>query len=89
MTVRWSRRAFSDVAGIYSYIAADNGDAAARVVDRLYAAGEGLAGFPLMGRASRFAGRRELVVESYVLTYSIRRSEVHILAVEHGARRRG
>jgi toxin ParE1/3/4 len=87
--VRWSRRALADVAGIYAYISADNEDAADRAADRLYAAGENLERFPLMGRASRFAGRRELVVDHYVLAYSIRRSEVHILAVEHGARRRG
>jgi len=87
--VRWSRRALSDVAGIYAWIAAEDEGAAVRVVDRLYVAGEGLVHFPFRGRASRFAGRRELVVDQYVLTYTIRRSEVQILAVEHGARRRG
>ena len=88
MTVRWSRRALSDAAGIYAYVAADNAEAAARVAGRLYAAGENLGRFPLAGRASRFAGRRELSVDQYVLTYSIRRGEVHILALEHSARRK-
>jgi addiction module RelE/StbE family toxin len=88
VTVRWSQRALSDAAGIYAYIAADNEDSAAQVADRLYAAGEGLARFPLIGRPSRFVGRRELVVDQYVLTYAIRLREVHVLAIEHGARRR-
>jgi plasmid stabilization system protein ParE len=88
MKVRWSRRALSDAAGIYAYIAADNAEAAVRMADRLFAAGEGLASFPQMGRPGRLAGRRELVVERYVSTYSVRRGEIHILAVEHGAQRR-
>lgn len=88
MKVRWSRRALSDVAGIYAYIAADNAEAAVRMADRLFAAGESLARFPQIGRPGRLSGRRELVVERYVLTYSVRRGEAHILAVEHGAQRR-
>jgi toxin ParE1/3/4 len=88
MKVRWSRRALSDVAGIYAYIAADNPDAAARAADRLFAGGESLAQFPQLGRPGRFAGRRELALDHYVLTYAVRRGEVHILAVEHGARRK-
>ena len=88
MRVRWSRRALSDVAGIYADIAADNAEAAARMADRLLTAGEGLARFPQIGRPGRLAGRRELVVDRHVLTYSVRRGEVHILAVEHGAQRR-
>jgi len=86
--VRWSRRALSDVAGIYAYIAADNAEAAARMADRLLAAGEGLERFPQMGRPARLAGRRELVVDRHVLIYSISRGEVHILAVEQGAQRK-
>ena len=88
MKVRWSRRALSAAAGIYEYIAADNAEAAVRMADRVLAAGEGLARFPQMGRPGRLAGRRELVVERYILTYSVRRGEIHILAVEHGAQRK-
>jgi toxin ParE1/3/4 len=86
--VRWSRRALSDIAGIYAYIAADNVEAALRAADRLYAAGESLGQFPHTGRAGKLAGRRELVVDPHVLTYAVRRGEVHILMVEHGAQRR-
>jgi toxin ParE1/3/4 len=88
MTVRWSRRALSDIAGVFAYIATDNSPAAERVADRLYAAGESLARFPERGRPARLTGRRELVVEQYIITYRVRRGEVFILAVEHGAQRR-
>ena len=88
MKVRWSRRALSDIAGIYAYIAADNAEAAVGAADRIFAGGEGLVRFPQMGRPGRLAGRRELVVDRHVLIYSVRRGEVHILAVEHGAQRR-
>ncbi len=87
MTVRWARRAQSDLADIFAYIAADNEDAAGRVVDRLYAFGQSLLQFPQRGRPARLAGRRELVVDRYVITYRVRRDEVLILAIEHGAQR--
>ena len=88
MTVRWSRRAQTDLADIFAYIAADNEEAAGRVVDRLYGAGQSLAQFPQRGRPARLVGRRELVVDRYVITYRVRRDEVLILAVEHGAQRK-
>jgi toxin ParE1/3/4 len=61
--------------------------AAGRVVDHLYAAGQSLAQFPQRGRSARLAGRRELMVDRYVITYRVRRDEVLILAIEHGAQR--
>jgi toxin ParE1/3/4 len=87
LTVRWSRRALSDIAAVYAYISRENQEAAVRAADRLYAAGEGLARFPHLGRRAKLAGRRELVVNPWLLIYAVRREEVHILSVEHGARR--
>jgi plasmid stabilization system protein ParE len=88
VTVTWSARALSDVAGIYPYIAADSAEAAGRVVDRIFSAVEGLTRFPQMGRPSRAAGRRELVVDQNVVVYRVRRDEIWVVTVEHGARRR-
>src|ERR1051325_2188785 len=85
LTVRWSQRAQSDLAGIFAYITAENESAAGKVVDRLYGAGQSLALFPQRGRPGRLAGRRELVVDRYLITYRVRRDQVLILAVEHGA----
>ncbi len=88
MTVTWSSRALSDAAAIYAYIAADDPEAAARITGRLFAATETLGRFPELGRPSRSAGRRELVVGRYVIVYRLRRADIWIVAVEHGARRR-
>jgi plasmid stabilization system protein ParE len=86
--VVWSARALSDVAGIYAYLAGENEPAAGRVTDRLMEAGANLVRFPHLGRPSRLVGRRELVVDSYILVYRLRRDAVHIITVEHGARRK-
>ena len=88
MTVIWAARALSDLAAIYAYVSADSAEATARVIDRLMAAAGSLASFPHLGRPSRLAGRRELVVDQYVVTYRVHREEIRVLAVEPGARRR-
>ena len=88
LRVRWSRRAETDLAGIFAYIAADSEKSAARMVDGLYVAGESLVQFPHRGRPARLSGRRELVVDANVITYRVKGDEVLILAVEHGARRK-
>jgi plasmid stabilization system protein ParE len=76
------------MADIFAYVAAQSDEAASRIADRIMAAGGNLARFPQIGRPSRLAGRRELVVDQYVLLYRLRRDNVQIIAVEHGARRR-
>jgi plasmid stabilization system protein ParE len=76
------------MADIFPYVAAQSDEAASRIADRIMAAGNNLALFPQIGRPSRLAGRRALVVDQYVLLYRLRRDNVQIIAVEHGARRR-
>jgi toxin ParE1/3/4 len=88
MTIRWSSRALSDLAAIYAYVATFSESAAGHTVDRLSSAAETLARLPQLGRPGRIAGRRELVVERYVLVYRVRREEIYILTVEYGAQRR-
>jgi toxin ParE1/3/4 len=88
VTVTWSARALSDVAGVFAYLTVQSDEAASRAVDRLMKAAGDLARFRQAGRVSRFAGRRELVVVPYVLLYRVRKDEVQIMTVEHGARRR-
>ena len=89
MTVRWSDRALRDVAGIYDYIAADSEDAALRTSDRLFEAGERLGIMPRLGRPSQLRRRRELIVDPYIILYSVHCDEVRIYSVHHGARQRG
>ena len=88
MTVVWSKRALSDVAGIFAWLLPHSETAAAGVVDRLMVAGGNLARQPMMGRPGRLVGRRELVVDQYVMVYRLRGNQVNILSVEHGARRK-
>ncbi len=88
MTVSWSTATESDLADVYAYLSAESPDAPVRVIDRLLAAAEGLARFPFLGRPGRLEGRRELVVDQYIVVYRVRRAEVRILSLEHGARRR-
>jgi plasmid stabilization system protein ParE len=88
MTVTWSYRALSNVAGIFARLLPHSEAAASRLVDRLMAAGGSLAQHPMMGRPGRLAGRRELVVDQYVLVYRLSGDQVRILSVEHGARRK-
>jgi len=89
MKVRWTRRALQRLEEIGDHIALDNPAAASRVVAVIGQKVEGLAAHPLVGRAGRVAGTRELVVVGtpYVVAYRIRGQQIAILAVFHGAQR--
>jgi toxin ParE1/3/4 len=88
MTVRIADRALRRIAEIYAYIAADSETAAARMAQRLLDAMHGLGVNPHLGRPGRSAGVRELVVEPYIVFYRVRREEVLVLNVLHGAQRK-
>jgi plasmid stabilization system protein ParE len=72
----------------YDYIAADNTEAAVRLLARVKSTVSLLSAQPMLGRPSRFRGRRELVIEQYVVTYRLYSERVAIVAFEHGAQRR-
>ena len=88
MTVQWSPIALSDILQIYDYIAGDNQEAAAKVIERIRLAVEKLPRHPNMGRAGRVPGTRELVVGNYIIPYRFIGSSAEIISVIHGARRR-
>jgi toxin ParE1/3/4 len=48
--VRWARRALEDLREIHDFIARDSPRAAEAMVERAFAASEGLKAFPLSGR---------------------------------------
>lgn len=90
--VVWSHVARAEYLNVIRYIAADDPDAAARVADRVEAAGALLADFAT-GRAGRVHGTYEKVVSvlPYILAYEIvthpdGAETVAILHVLHGAR---
>ncbi len=89
MRVRWLRRALSNLNEEAEYIARDNPDAAARIVQRIAASVDLLATHPASGRPGRVPGTRELVVTGsrYIVPYRVRDETVEILRVFHAARK--
>jgi toxin ParE1/3/4 len=87
--VRWLRRALKNLDEEAEYIACDNQDAAARIVQRISASVDGLATHPASGRPGRAPGTRELAVTGtpYIVPYRVRDDAVEILRVFHAARK--
>lgn len=73
---------------MWDYIATDNVGAAARMDELFSDVVAQLADFPLMGRAGKIAGTRELILhESYRLVYEVEGETIWVLALVHTARR--
>ncbi len=87
--VRWTRRTLARIERIGDHIARDDPSAAERVIARIFAATEALAGQPAMGRPGRLNGTRELVFADlpYLVAYRVTPDTVDILTVLHGAQR--
>jgi toxin ParE1/3/4 len=87
--VRWLRRALQNLDEEAEYIARDDPDAAAQMVDRIATSVERIATHPALGRTGRVPGTRELVVSGtpYVVPYRVHGETVEILRVFHGARK--
>ena len=83
---RYSRR----LEDIYERIAADNPDAAPRVIERIRIAVERLQEFPMIVRPGRVADTRELIVSGtpYIVPYRVKGDVVQIITVLHSAQRR-
>jgi toxin ParE1/3/4 len=88
MSVSWTVPAERELVDIWLYIAADNLDAAERMVERLRAASQPLAAFPKLGRKGRRAETHELVVSgtNHILVYRVVKQGVEILHVRDGRR---
>jgi toxin ParE1/3/4 len=88
MKLRYERGALADLDEIFAYIAADNREAAAGLVDRIENAARQLAASPYLGEATRKSGFRRFLVGNYLIVYEVGKDEVIIHYVRHGARRR-
>ena len=92
MRVRFTRRATAQLGAIFDYIARDNPAAAAAVVARIEERATRLSDFPHSGRPSGEPGIRVVIATPYpyLIYYHVnaQRSEVQIIRVLHGARRR-
>lgn len=87
MNLRWTPTALRDLEALADYIRQDRPDTAAATVDTVLEAIEQVARHPESGREGRAAGTREVVVRPYVIACRIRRDDVELLAIIHGARR--
>ena len=87
MKVRWSEQSEMNLRAIYAHVAADAPMAAARLLQRLVDAGESLADHPHRGRRAAADTRELTTVPPYLIRYRLRRGEVEILRIRHGARR--
>jgi toxin ParE1/3/4 len=87
--VRWAQRALDDLREIHGFIARDSPRAAEALVERIFAASEQLAAFPLSGRlVPEFpgSGYRELLVGNYRVQYRVADAAIWIVTVVHGMR---
>jgi toxin ParE1/3/4 len=89
MRVRWTSPAREQFVSAYEYIAEENREAAARTADQIWESTQLLARHPMAGREGRVAGTRELVIRGtpFVVAYRVKKNEVWVLAVIHGARK--
>jgi len=87
--LKWTEEAASWMEDIYRYIAADNPQAASRVVNSIYEKAQMLGRFPRMGHAYRHEPEGEIRVFTYGhyrIAYLIRSENlIEILGVFHTA----
>jgi toxin ParE1/3/4 len=83
----WTHEAEEDRAAIFDFIASENPAAAERMDIRFRDAVGRLAMLPMLGRAGRVAGTRELIPhKSYRIVYEVEDGRIVILAIVHTAR---
>ncbi len=90
MKIVWTRRATRHLQAAYQYwLGETSEDAADRMLDRIFSITEFLERNPEMGRPGRIATTRELILSPlpFLLAYRLRRNEIEILALLHGARK--
>ena len=92
MKVVWSDRALKTLAAIHARISADPEELAHRIIDRILKRGDQLAAFPRSGRIVdqfRRPNIREVIDRPYRIVYRIKKQEVEVIEVFHGAQRSG
>ncbi len=89
MNICWTKNAVRQLTAAHENVAAENRNAADRVLDRIMDAVRQLAVFPEFGREGRVKNTRELVVVNtpYIIAYRLKSEAIQILAVLHGRRR--
>jgi toxin ParE1/3/4 len=89
--IRLLRAAEEDLRGIITYIALDNPSSAAALVDKIEKRLSSLSSYPLLGKIpdeDEWAnmGYRFLVVQNYLIFYTIEKQIIWVHSIIHGAR---
>ena len=87
--VKWTPQALDDLEAICLFIARDAPQIAAVFADRAFRVTDRLASFPRSGRVvpeMNLVDIREIILGNYRLIYRIRKNEVQVITVHHGAR---
>jgi toxin ParE1/3/4 len=81
----WSAQASRDADAIWDWIAADDPDAADRIIARFHAAVSTLEEQPRLGRPAHRRGVREFIIGGtpYIVVYRVRASAVEIQRIRH------
>ena len=90
-TIRLLRAAEEDLRGIITYIALDNPSAAAALADKIENRLSRLSSYPLLGKIPdedelANMGYRFLVVQNYLIFYTIEERVIWVHRIIHGAR---
>jgi len=88
--IEWTDQATRQLDEVHDFIAlSKSGEVAARTRMRIVTSVQHLADFPMLGRAGRVPGTRELVISStpFIVAYAVQRDRIVILAIYHGAQR--
>ncbi len=87
--LEFSARSIANMEDIKLHIAADNPNAADKVVSGIFAAADKLEEFPMLGHIGRRAGTREIVVPHHpcFISYRLTPKRVIVLAVIHQSRK--
>jgi addiction module RelE/StbE family toxin len=88
VNLRYERGALADLDEIFTYIAADSREAAARLVARIEDAARRIAATPYIGQTTSNTRFRRFPIGNYLIVYEVRMDEVVVHYVRHGARRR-
>jgi toxin ParE1/3/4 len=89
MKLIWSSQSIRQLTIIAAYIAADNPQAASKLIKAIKKSARHLRQNPFMGRRTEFEGVRELVAHpNYLLSYRVSSEAVEIAQVWHAAQQR-
>lgn len=86
--IEWTDQATRQLDLAHDYIALSSSEeVAARVTMRIATSVQQLDAFPMLGRAGRVRGTRELVISNtpFIAAYAIGRNRIVVLAIYHGA----